>query len=147
MSETRIVEIGGVKVEVDLRTAKVVETYRVGDNVAVLAKGWGDDFKVHPGVIAAFDEFPGLPTITIAYLEGGKLLRAHLNAKSGDKILISPLTALTSYFQREDVLGQFDREILATQAKLDELHQQRAFFVEHFGRMFGEFLEQQEEVA
>ena len=36
--QKRIVEIGGVKIEVDLRTAKRVDSYRVGDPVKVLTK-------------------------------------------------------------------------------------------------------------
>jgi hypothetical protein len=31
----RIVEIDGVKIEVDLRSAKRIDTFRVGDNVKV----------------------------------------------------------------------------------------------------------------
>lgn len=34
----RIIEIDGVKIEVDLRTAKRIDTYRVGDNVKILNK-------------------------------------------------------------------------------------------------------------
>ena len=36
MEEKRIVEIDGVKIEVDLRTAKRIDTFAVGDNVKVL---------------------------------------------------------------------------------------------------------------
>ena len=38
MEEKRIVEIDGVKIEVDLRTAKRVDSYKVGDNVKILEK-------------------------------------------------------------------------------------------------------------
>lgn len=40
MEERRIVEINGVKIEVDMRTAKRVDSFRVGDNVKVLDKDY-----------------------------------------------------------------------------------------------------------
>ena len=46
----RVVEIEGVKVEVDLRTAKKVDTYRVGDAIRVLVKSYSG-WDTHPGVI------------------------------------------------------------------------------------------------
>ena len=71
MDETRrIVEIDGVKVEVDLRTAKRVDSFRVGDNVKILDKSY-QDYKVKPGIIVDFAEFQELPTIVIAVFEEG----------------------------------------------------------------------------
>ena len=37
MEEKRIIDINGMKMEVDLRTAKRIDTFKVGDNVKVLA--------------------------------------------------------------------------------------------------------------
>ena len=42
MEEKRIVEIDGVKIEVDLRTAKRIDTFAVGDNVKVLCKEYNN---------------------------------------------------------------------------------------------------------
>ena len=46
MEEKRIIDINGMKMEVDLRTAKRIDTFKVGDNVKVLATEyngtWGD---------------------------------------------------------------------------------------------------------
>ena len=39
----RVIEINGIKVEVDLRTAKQINQYKVGDNVKLLIKsGYGN---------------------------------------------------------------------------------------------------------
>ena len=35
MEEKRIIDINGMKMEVDLRTAKRIDTFKVGDNVKV----------------------------------------------------------------------------------------------------------------
>ena len=56
MEEKRIVEIDGVKIEVDLRTAKRIDTFRVGDNVKVLCKEYNGDFTVEA---TAFDRETG----------------------------------------------------------------------------------------
>ena len=39
----KTIEINGVKLEIDLRTAKRVDTFKIGDNVKVLKKEYGDD--------------------------------------------------------------------------------------------------------
>ena len=66
----RIIEIDGVKVEVDLRTAKRVDSFKVGDNIKILDKEY-DNYKVKPGIIVDFAEFQELPTIVIAVFEEG----------------------------------------------------------------------------
>ena len=71
-SEKRIIEINGIKLEVDMRHAKRVDQFRVGDKVKLMREeGYGDPktHKVHPGVIVGFEPFKELPTIIVAYLE------------------------------------------------------------------------------
>ena len=65
MEEKRIVEIDGVKIEVDLRTAKRIDTFRVGDNVKVLCKEYNGDFKVKPGIITDFCNFKEKSSISV----------------------------------------------------------------------------------
>lgn len=69
MSEKTIIEINGIKLEVDLRNAKRVDEFKVGDNVKVLIKKYSDTFVSHPGVIIGFDAFEKRPTIIICYLD------------------------------------------------------------------------------
>lgn len=61
-NQKTIVEINGIKLEVDLRTAKRVEEYKVGDMVKVLKKEYGDSYKSYAGMIVGFDAFVALPT-------------------------------------------------------------------------------------
>jgi ribosomal protein L19 len=85
-NQKTIVEINGVKLEVDLRTAKTVEEYRVGDTVKLLKKEYGDSYKSYAGMIVGFDPFISLPTIIVAYIDqsysGVDIKFDYLNAKS-----------------------------------------------------------------
>ena len=49
MSEKRIIEINGVKLEVDLSQARVVENYRIGDNVKILQNEYGSSWTDKKG--------------------------------------------------------------------------------------------------
>jgi hypothetical protein len=85
----RVVEINGVKVEVDLREAVAVETMRVGDAVRVLVKNYGGTYAAHDGVVIGFDQFKNLPTITVAYAEIGysnaDVRRGRLRKRSSER--------------------------------------------------------------
>lgn len=131
----RIIEINGVKLEVDLRHAKRVDTYRVGDRVKVLIKGWDSKYASHPGCIVGFDEFTKLPTITVAYMNGSTLAFAYLNAQSADAELCA-MTEDDVIPARETVLAQFDQQITAKQREMDTLIAQRSYFVNRFGAIF-----------
>src|SRR5690606_28503543 len=67
--EKTIIEVNGVKLEVDLRTAKRVDELRVGDRVKVLTKDYRGEYEVHAGTIVGFEPFENLPTVIVAYLK------------------------------------------------------------------------------
>ena len=69
MEEKRIIDINGMKMEVDLRTAKRIDTFKVGDNVKVLATEYNGTHSIKPGVITDFAMFKDLPTIVVAVLK------------------------------------------------------------------------------
>ena len=98
MEEKRIIEIDGVKIEVDMRTAKRIDTFKVGDNVKVLCKS-GDDFKVRPGVIIDFCNFKEKPTISAGrrhplFLQRGAASAASTSAGS-KKFMLSRIFSLS----------------------------------------------------
>lgn len=64
-----IVEVNGVKLEVDLRYARRIEEMRVGDRCRVLIKPTYGGPGVHTGVVVGFEPFATLPTIVIAYIK------------------------------------------------------------------------------
>jgi hypothetical protein len=138
--ETRIIEINGVKLEIDLRTAKTVENYKVGDPVKVLTKHY-DAYKSHPGVIIGFDAFKALPTIIIAYLEieysGASLKFVYLNAESKD-VEICPANEKDMPVERARVIELLNKEITTSEEKTKELIAKRDYFINSFGIYFGD---------
>ena len=132
---TRIVEINGIRVEVDLRTAKRVDSFRVGDPVKVLKKSYGDNYNTYPGIISGFDEFKELPTITVAYMNNGNLEFAGINAKAKDiEIVLADRDTL--HMEKADVLRLMDRQLAEAEMKVADLKQRREYFLARFGSYF-----------
>jgi hypothetical protein len=134
----RIVEINGVKIEVDLRTAKKIENYKVGDRVKLLLKKY-NEYVSYPGVIAGFDEFKNLPTLVIAYLENGYsgngLNFSYVNSETKD----TEICAAKDYeltVSKESVLEYFDRERFKKERELSDLSDKRSFFERNYARYF-----------
>lgn len=128
----RIIEINGIKAEIDLRTIKKIEAYRVGQPVKVLVKGYSD-YQVHPGVIVSVDPFEALPTINVAYIpnawgaEGKIEFKALNSASTGIEICaIDDDDILPS---RESVVDMFDRAIEKERQKLADLESRKAWFL------------------
>lgn len=140
--QTRIVEIDGVKLEIDLRTAKKVENFKIGDNVKVLVPSYGKNYKVHPGVIVGFDGFEKLPTICVAYLvveyNSAKVEFAYINsAEKDDKIEIAPAHDMHElHFQKADVMEQMNRLIEVKKEEVRDLERKQSYFDTYFGRYF-----------
>jgi hypothetical protein len=139
MSE--IIEVGGVKLEVDLREAKKIEKYRVGDNVKVLKKGQysGDTYKSYPGVIVGFDAFKERPTIVIAYLDvdysSAKVGFLYFNKDSSD-VEICPMIGEDVVINKTTAIEALDREIIKKQQELQDLEMKKKYFLDNFGKYF-----------
>lgn len=133
----RIVEIDGVKVEVDFRTAKSVDTYKVGDNVKILEKEYSD-YKVKPGIIVDFAEFQELPTIVIAIFDEGSWSSTpsinfiYYNEKTADKTEIVPASEDEIRLTKDGVIEKFEREIQKKKNEYMDLQNQLDYFKNHF---------------
>jgi hypothetical protein len=137
--EKRIIEVNGVKLEVDLSTATRIDTFKVGDNVKILIKDYSDKFTSYPGVIVGFDPFKNRPTIIIAYLKleysEGKIEFAYITKDTTNmEVCIANETTLP--FDRDRVLALMDRAITEAEQKLYNVKNQRAYFLEQFGHYF-----------
>jgi hypothetical protein len=137
----RVIEIGGVKIEVDLRTAKQVEQFRVGDKCKVLMKQPHSTEKwvVHHAVIVSFDNFKQLPSIVVCYLDDGytpnlKFVTVNTEsenieiAASHDDVLID----------KSNIVGKINREIITKQHEIESLEARRDYFLRRFGALFGD---------
>jgi len=140
-AEKTIIEVNGVKLEVDLRHARVVhENLHVGSKVKVLAKGGYGGPVVHPGVVVGFEPFRELPTIIVAYLDisyaKAELNFAYINEKSADKWDLVPAVDDEIPVNRADVLAVFDREILKRQEEIRDFERRKEYFMRNFNVYF-----------
>jgi uncharacterized coiled-coil protein SlyX len=140
MPETRLVEINGVKLEVDLREARTVEQYRVGDKIKVLIKHYGDNFKVNAGMIVQFNNFEQLPTIVVAYIDenysNAELKFAYINAQTKD-IEICPAGDDELAISKAFVLDTLSRQITAKQEEIRQLEEKQNYILNKFDAWFG----------
>lgn len=135
---TRIVEINGIKMEIDMRTAKVhtVENYKVGDFLKVLSKTYSGH-EVKTGVIVGFYGFKKKPTIIIATIDNswGSSSLAFIHYTDGtEEIEIVPMDAEDLSVDVSKFITAFDREIDKKNMEIREIMAKRDFFMAHFGK-------------
>ena len=143
MSEdTRVVEINGVKVEVDLRKAKTVQTIRVGSKVKLLVKGYQTSADIYPGIVVGFEEFQSLPTVLVCYLShnynSAKLEFASINEKTADKYEMVASVDEELPVAKADILSALDKDIAKAYAEAESLELKRNYFLKHFNKYFEE---------
>ena len=137
----RQIEIDGIKVEVDLRTAKKVDVYKIGDNVKVLKKTYNNEHSVYSGVIVDFVAFKELPAIVVAYFEqdyNGVNIKFETITKESQGIEIAPCLPHEMKINKARVIDKFNIAIASKQRDVDELVQKRDYFVENFSKFFEE---------
>lgn len=140
-NQKRIIEIDGVKLEIDMRTAKRVDNFRVGSRVKVLVPDrYNSDKKaVEAGVIVGFEEFKSLPTIVVAYVQvsynEASIKMLYINEENNN---VEMILADNSYlpFKKAEVVQLLDREILKKQDELDDLQRRKDYFLTQFGSYF-----------
>lgn len=133
-----IIEINGIKFEVDLRSAKRIEEYHVGDVVKVLIKQYGS-YKSCAGTIVGFDAFKELPTIIVAYVDSDynsmDIKFIYYNAETKDvEICLADKNDLT--FTKETVIDRMNQDISKKKAEIAEIEKKRDFFINNFSKCF-----------
>lgn len=137
----REIEINGIKVEVDLRTCKRIDTFKIGDNVKVLKKQYGEEYKVYSGVIVDFVNFKERPALVIAYFENsynGVNIRFETITRDSKDIEIAPCLPHEMKLNKDRVVDKFDIEIAAKEREADELRQKKQYFIDNFEKFFEE---------
>ena len=93
--QKRVIEVNGVKLEVDMRYAKRIEELRIGSKVKALNKEYSS-YSVYPGVIVGFEQFEKLPTIVVAYYKtdysGSDIKFVYYNAETKDTEICSAVS-------------------------------------------------------
>lgn len=134
METSQLIEINGIKLEVDHRTATLrkVDTFKIGDPVKLLLKEYSGH-EVKPGIIVAFDQFTKRPTITIAYLEHGNMKFAYLF--NGCEHEIVPATKADLDLNKDYIVDRMQREIDKAEQDLVGLKAKKQFFIDTFGQV------------
>lgn len=138
MENKRIVEIDGVKIEVDLRTAKRIDTFAVGDNVKVLCKEYNNQYEVKPGIITDFVNFKEKPTIVVAVFNEGSWSSSpsiefiYIYEEMEDKYEIVFADDEELRLTKDGVVEKFEREIQKKRNEAQDLQNQLDYFKKHF---------------
>jgi hypothetical protein len=135
---TRVIEIGGIKMEVDMRHVKKVEHYKVGTNIRVLVKDYSE-YKSYGGVIIGFEEFKTRPSILIAYIKvsyGDSSL--HFITYNSDTKDVEICLAEESFvpFEKSRVLECLNNSIQVAKEALLEAQNKKDYFEKNFNKYF-----------
>lgn len=135
-----IIEINGVKMEVDTRTATRVDQFKVGSRVKVLLKSDYSAAEVHSGVIVGFDLFKDLPTLTVMYIKRGysdPIQYTFFNTESKNVEIVLDVDEGTP-FSKENVIQKMNAEMEKKELELTQLQQSKQFFIDTYGEHFEE---------
>ena len=137
----RIVEINGVKLEVDLREAKVIGCYKVGDPVRILhPKNNYNDAEIRAGVIVGFCEFEKTPAIEILELDqsysGATFKMIVIGDGLNENIQIAPYDKYEGLISQGDIVTKFDRQIQQKELELADLKLKKQYFINDFAKAF-----------
>jgi len=138
--DIKTIEINGVKVDVDLRTAKQIHNLKVGDRCKLLSKSNYGGSKVYPAVIAGFDMFPSKPTIIVAYLEieySSVALKFAYVHEGSDYEVVGTMDEYLPV-EKGDVLARFDKEITKLEEQMQDVQAKRNWFEKNFAQYFPE---------
>lgn len=137
-----IVTINGVDIDVPDSTIKQSShTLKVGDPVKLLTKSQYSEPTVCAGVVAGFEMFQSLPTITVAYLAGPAysptFAFAHINSKSADKYeMVHGLDRQILEIDRSRIEQVLADAVEKQRRELDEALAKQRFFTERFAAYF-----------
>lgn len=136
MSEKTVIEINGVKMEIDLRHAKRIDTLSVGDRVKVLVKRY-TDYAVYGGTVIGFEPFAKLPTVIVAYVETNystaDIKFLYYNAETKETEIIKAIDDDQLDINKAGVIAQFNREIEKKENELRDIKEKKHYFLEKFG--------------
>lgn len=132
---SQIVEINGIKMAIDERTATIqkVDTFKVGDPVKLLMKTYSG-YESKYGIIAGFDQFKNRPTITVAYLDYTELKFVYIHQGSEHEILA--VEAHDMAMEKTWILDRMQDKITKAEQELNELKSKKVYFENNFGKYF-----------
>ena len=132
-----IIEINGIKLEIDTRQAKRVDLIAVGTRVKVLSRSYDTSpWEVLHGIVIGFEPFEALPTIIVACAkieyQSAKVEFVYYNSDSKNKQLVVAGDDDNADLDKNQFVNNVDAEIAKKQAEVLELQQRKQFFLEKF---------------
>ena len=135
MSEMTVIEINGVKMEVDLRNARRIDEIRVGDRVKVLVKQY-DGYVVHAGVVIGFEPFEKRPTIIVAYVavsyKDAELKFLHFNHDSKEIEIVKAIDDDQIDLSEAEITKTIGRKIAEHEASITDLRAKLDYLKRNF---------------
>lgn len=139
MTEKTIIEVNGVKLEIDLRHAKRIDQFKVGDNIKVLIRAYNESFTSYAGVIVGFDHFEKRPTIVICYMDSSysspDIKFCYYNQDSKD-VEICHMGDHERTLEKSRCVDYLDRTILKVEMELDALKMRKNYFIDQYEKHF-----------
>lgn len=136
--QKKIIELNGIKLEADLRNAKVIETYKVGDNIKVLDKSYSET-KIHTGTIVDFADFGDTQAVIVAVYKEADFWNPPTVSfvtvtEDNDKYSIAPIIADELRLSKDTIVERFNQEIAKHQREIDDLKLKKEMFIKYFGK-------------
>ena len=138
----RIVEVNGVKIEVDMRYARRIDEFKVGDTVKVLDNR-NDKNEMRTGVITDFAEFKELPTIMVAVYKPSdywnppsiEFIPYNSNTEGIEIVGVSQEEIIVS---KDTIVDNFNAQVEKKRHEMNDLIVKRDTFIKYFGTKRGE---------
>lgn len=138
--ENTIIEVSGIKMEVQAGYARRIDVLRIGMRVKVLQKTYSGH-EVLPGVIVGFEPFTKLPTVVVAYVKSDwsstDIQFLYYNKSTAEKQeteLVVAADQEIGKMDRDKIVNSIDRAISAKQAEITVLEEKRAYFLTNFAQ-------------
>ena len=138
----KIIEINGVKMEVDLRHATQIHNeIKIGSKVKILRKQHGSHDIFH-GVVCGFENFKDLPTIEVCYLNDSwsetEIVFASINSQTAEKYEIVPAVDWSPMVKKQDLINKFDDKILKLNNEIKVIQDKKSFCEKYFKKFIEE---------
>lgn len=139
-NSTRIIEISGVKMMIDERTATTIDHYKVGQKIKVLLKEYQNSAKVCQGIITDFfysERSDGTPlgAIQVLIVEdsySGIDLKFKVYTNETNDMSIAPLNDYEAKIPMTGIVEKFDREIESLKEKIRVLEVKKSAYLDLF---------------
>ena len=134
----KMVIVDGVKMELDMRTAKLaqIDVFKIGDPVKIMITKYSTP-ECYTGAIVGFDNFKDNPTILVAYLDSSNAnIKIVAFNKETKEVSICRANDADIPFAKSDILEELDRKISSKEQELRDAKQAKEYFLKYFGKCF-----------